>query len=232
MKRLVIAICLGIVLGSAAFSDALGATSGSAFGSGGGYFAALEGREISSIEELAAVSGARPEPYYYEEAEERSEDPDREELRHFLHAKAASRRLVTQYDLRDCKVKNWDQACKFLTLISGPQIDSGNIWSEAETMEVIKYMQGKNWITKDFFVKNADEIVNFAAKACGYSNGDRDRGDAVMITQRYLEMVGETANGSPHTNLCSLLGIFIWDPYKGDSDRIMTRGNSRFIRYE
>ena len=55
-----------------------------------------------------------------------------------------------------------------MTLISGPQLDSGRIWSDTETVNVINYMMEKKWITNDFTVKDPSAIVDYAAKKCGF----------------------------------------------------------------
>jgi len=140
--------------------------------------------------------------------------------------------LVTQKDLGERAVAHWDGACKFLTLISGPQLDSGRIWSDTETVNVINYMMQKGWIDNEFYVKKPDEIVNYAAKECGFSGGDRGSGKYGDLTPRYLEMIGRTSNKNPHTNLCDLEGRLIWEPYNGGEDRIIRRTNQRFIRFE
>jgi len=232
MKRSILVLCLGIVLGTSVFADVGGALPGFAGGKPGDPFAAMEGQSLSSMEELAAIVGARPEPYYYEEAEERAEDPDREELRHFLHAKAVSRRLVTQYDLRNCKVKDWNQACKFLTLISGPQIDSGNIWDEKTTIQVIKMMKSYGWIRDDFYVENANAIIDYTAKFCGYFVGGRDWALSKGTTERYWEMIGYTGVSKEHTVLFNADGLFIWDPYYGGENSLKAQLKHRSICFD
>ncbi|SLM18028.1 exported hypothetical protein [uncultured spirochete] len=192
----------------------------------------VEGVEIIAQAELDAVEGARQirndpnEGPYTEKEMQKERDLDREWKRERAEG------LVTQADLGERAVANWNQACKFLTLVSGPQLDSGRIWSDTKTIEVINYMMGKGWIREDFYVNNPNAIVNYAAKECGFSTGDVTFKNNGKITPRYLEMVGITALKGDHTNLCNLEGKFIWDPYYGGEDRIIRRTNQRFIRFE
>jgi hypothetical protein len=153
----------------------------------------VEGVEITALSDLEAVEGARQirndpneGPYTAKEIQ-KERDLDRE------WKQERARGLVTQEDLEKRTIEHWDDACKFLTLISGPQLDSGRIWSDTKTIEVINYMIGKGWIREDFYVKYPDEIVNYAAKECGFRAGDRGDGSYGKLTPRYLEMIGITA---------------------------------------
>ena len=164
----------------------------------------VEGVEIIVQAELEAVEGARQirndpnEGRYTEKEMQKERDLDREWKRERAEG------LVTQADLGERAVAYWNEACKFLTLISGPQLDSGRLWSDDQTIKVINEMMEKGWIDNKFFVNKPDEIVNYAAKECGFSAGDRGHGSYGKLTPRYLEMIGITALKKEHTNLCDL----------------------------
>ena len=132
----------------------------------------VEGVEITTLSDLEAVEGARQirndpnEGPYTAKEMQKERDLDRG------WKQERARGLVTQEDLGERTVEHWNDACKFLTLMSGPQMDSGRLWSDDQTIKVINEMMEKGWIDNKFFVNKPDEIVNYAAKECGFSAGD------------------------------------------------------------
>ncbi len=192
----------------------------------------VEGVEIATQAELEAVEGGRPVRDGPNEGPYTAKEIQKERNLDWEWKRERAGGLVTQIDLGERAVANWDQACKFLTLISGPQLDSGRLWSDDQIIKVINEMIEKGWIREDFYVRKPDEVVNYAAKACGFRAGDRGTGKYGELTPRYLEMIGRTARSNWHTNLCDLDGRLIWDPYNGGEDRIVERTEHRCIRFD
>lgn len=120
--------------------------------------------------------------------------------------------LVTQKDLEGL-VGNWDSACRFLTLLAGPQVKKEQYFSVDEVLGLVSKYKANGAILNDFLV-----VKNDIARMLGYSNGRV--GDYLKAAPNDAQATVWIRNGRSHYNLGFSSGAFRWESWDGGNDRI------------
>ena len=237
MKRICAITSIFLTFGLSLFADearGIGKDGAGTGPSGGRIVFLTDASEIEDAAVLASVLGGR-----YDEGAPglafaiKRENEDRPEAREFMRKYNNALTLVTQIDLMNAgvglvsqvaiaklAVANADQACRFLTFLAGPQVDSGIIFS-ARTIAIIADIGlRRGWIKTDFSVEDPGALVNYSAALCGYSSGSAAGVNTMNVLKAIAER-GKTANSNDHTILLTADGRFLWDPYKGGANRIV-----------
>jgi hypothetical protein len=132
--------------------------------------------------------------------------------------------LVTQVDLRDAGVLGAKEACHFLAVISGPQIEKNEYYSISKVKALVdEYKADGALRASDLNVEDPITIMNSAARDLGFRSGragtmgDKPSSDASGSIRRGISNSG---SGLMHSNFGDSSGRFVWESWNGGSNRI------------